>query len=207
MDTHSQRPFIVGIAGGSASGKSTFAAALNQALTNGQPPLRVELFSMDRYFRALEAGAPSFISPTSGELRLDRNQPESADNARLVEDLKRRRVAEDAPDVILLEGLMVLHVPMVRELLDLRLFIELEADVRALRRMLRGGRGRGPSEPLTPDRLAGGINYYRESARVGHALYVQPSSVHADLILRGDGDFTRGAGLVGDIVRARMGTV
>lgn len=204
METQAHTSFIVGIAGGSASGKSTFATALARALSDGEPSLRTEMVSMDRYFRTLEAGAPSFISPTSGELRLDRNQPDSADNVRLAEDLARRSREDDAPDVILVEGLMVLYVALVREMLDLRLFVDLDADVRALRRMLRA-RGRAANEPLSPERLEGGINYYRESARVGHALYVGPSAAHADLVIRGDSDFARGAALIADIVRVRVG--
>lgn len=198
------RSFIVGIAGGSASGKSTFAAALQKALAEGQPPLTAELVNMDRYFLPAEAGAPTFVSPSSGELRVDRNRPDSADNARLVADVLARSQAEDAPDAILIEGLMALYVPMIRELLDLRLFVDLEADVRALRRMLRG-RGRNPNDPLTLERLVGGINYYRESARVGHNLYVQPSMEYADLIIRGDADLTRTAAFIADIIRARVG--
>ncbi len=197
------KSFIVGIAGGSASGKSTFAAALQKALVEGQPPLTVELVNMDRYFLPPEAGAPTFISPSSGQVRVDRNRPDSADNARLVADVRARSQAEDAPDAILIEGLMALYVPEIRELLDLRLFVDLDADVRALRRMLRG-RGRGPNDPLTMERLIGGINYYRESARVGHQLYVQPSMAYADLVIRGDADFARTADFVADIVRARL---
>ncbi|MBC7238809.1 MAG: hypothetical protein H5T71_01755 [Chloroflexi bacterium] len=198
------KSFIVGIAGGSASGKSTFAAALQKALIEGQPPLTVELVNMDRYFLPPEAGAPTFISPSSGQVRVDRNRPDSADNARLVADVLQRSQAEDAPDAILIEGLMALYVPAIRELLDLRLFVDLEADVRALRRMLRG-RGRSPNDPLTIEHLIGGINYYRESARVGHALYVQPSIAYADLVIRGDANFARTAAFVADIVRARAG--
>ena len=197
------KSFIVGIAGGSASGKSTFAAALQKALVEGQPPLVVELLNMDRYFLPAEAGAPTFISPSSGEPRVDRNRPDSADNARLVADVLQHSSAEDAPDAILIEGLMTLYVPAIRELLDLRLFVDLDADVRALRRMLRG-RGRNPGDPLSLERLIGGINYYRESARVGHNLYVQPSMAFADLIIRGDADVARTAAFIADIVRARV---
>lgn len=197
------RPYIVGIAGGSASGKTTLAAALHEALSTGRPPLAVERLAMDRYFRKIEDGAPTLISPSSGELRLDRNHPESADNARLVADVRRRCGEGDAPDVIIIEGLMALYVAAIRELLDLRLFVELDADVRALRRMLRR---RGPSadRPVALEQLVGGINYYRECARVGHERYVQPSSAHADLIVRGDADLLRSAALLGDIVRARI---
>ena len=49
-DTGPARGLVVGIAGGSASGKTTFAAALVRALAAGDPPLRAEALSMDRYF-------------------------------------------------------------------------------------------------------------------------------------------------------------
>ena len=67
----------------------------------------------------------------------------------------------------------------------------LDADVRALRRLLRDMAGaRGNTDPRFI------VDYYRECARVGHALYVEPSRVHADMILRGDADFARLAPLV-----------
>jgi uridine kinase len=114
----------------------------------------------------------------------------------LVADLHVRREAEDAPDVILVEGLMTLAVPEIRECLDLRLFVELDADERALRRLVRDmSGGRGSNDPVSIAR------YYRECARVGHARYVEPSRVFADLILRGDSDFARTAPLVAAVIR------
>jgi uridine kinase len=187
-------PFVVGIAGGSASGKSTFAAALVRALGDGEPPLRAEVLGMDRYFYRSAAGGPTFVSPSTGETQPDCNHPDSADNARLLADLEARRAASDAPDVLIVEGLMALHVAEIRDVLDLRLFIELDADERALRRLIRNLKG-GREEA---ERIA---LYYRECARVGHALYVEPSRVHADLILRGDGDFRRTAALMAAVVR------
>ena len=153
---------------------------------------------MDRYFRTIESGAPR--SYPAAARCASTNHPESADNAALAADLDRRKQADDAPDVIVVEGLMTLYVPMVRERLDLRLFVELDADLRALRRMLRV-RGRLPDAPDTRERLSGAMDYYIECARVGHALYVQPSRIYADLVLRGDADLNRTAALVGDLVR------
>lgn len=208
MSLNRQSSFVVGIAGGSASGKSIFAAALLRELTDGaavaagQPALTVEHFAMDRYFRTIEGGAPTIVS-SDGEVRLDRNHPESADNAALAADMDRRKHAGDHPDVIIVEGLMPLYVPLIRERLDLRLFVELDADLRALRRMLRV-RGRLPDAPDTRERLAGAMDYYIECARVGHALYVQPSRAYADLVLRGDTELDRSAALVGDLVRAQL---
>ncbi len=193
-----RRPsFVVGIAGGSASGKTTFTAALVRLLEAGSPPLRVEVLNMDRYFYRGAAGGPKFISPSTGKEMADNNHPESADNARLVTDLLARRAAEDAPDVLIVEGLMALHVPEIREQLNLRLFVELDADERALRRLLRdmsGARGNTDPQFIT--------TYYRECARVGHARYVEPSRVHADLILRGDADADRIAPMVAAVIHA-----
>ena len=95
-------------------------------------------------------------------------------------------VAADAPDVLIVEGLMALHVEEIRQRLDMRMFIELEADMRALRRLLRDmNGGRGSTDPRWI------ATYYQECARVGHEAYVEPSRVYADLIIRGDADFAR----------------
>ena len=184
------KSYIVGIAGGSASGKTTFVAELLKVLAQNQQ-IKVEVVGMDKYFYRGLNGGPSFTSPSTGETLPDNNDPGSADNARLVADLDLKSTAEEAPDVIIVEGLMTLHIDEIRKRCDLRIFIELDADLRALRRMLRdmnGGRGN-----TDPNFIS---TYYRECARVGHANYVEPSRVHADLILRGDSDFSRTAAIV-----------
>ncbi len=191
--------FTVGIAGGSASGKSTFAAVLAQALEQEDAPLSAEILPMDRYFYRGAPGGPRMISPSSGKEIPDNNHPDSADNARIIADICARRQSENAADVLIVEGLMALHVQALRDCLDLRVFIELDADERALRRLLRDVSGqRGSSDPVAIAR------YYCECARVGHAKYVEPSRAHADLILRGDGDFERSASMVAAIVRERL---
>ncbi len=190
--------FVVGIAGGSASGKTTFTSALVQSITS-EPALRVEVTPMDRYFYRGAPGGPIFTSPSTGESLPDNNHPNSADNARLIVDLDSRCSNPDAPDVLIVEGLMALHIPEIRERCDLRLFLELDADVRALRRLIRDmNGGRGNTDP------AWIATYYRECARVGHTTYVEPSRAHADFILRGDADIARTAPLVGSMIRARI---
>ncbi len=194
--TNQNQSFLVGIAGGSASGKTTFAASLQTALT--QRGLAVETIGMDRYFYWDSPGGPRFVSPTTGEEMPDNNHPNSADNARLIADLQTQRAAADAPNVIILEGLMTLHLPELRGILDLRLFIELDADLRALRRLLRDmNGGRGSTDPQIISAC------YRECARVGHEKYVEPSRGQADLIVRGDSDFARTAPMIADIITAR----
>ena len=93
---------------------------------------------------------------------------------------------------------MVLHIPELLQRLDLRLFIELDADQRALRRLMRNiGHNHDPYDDNSPQSIA---NYFLESAKVGHEKYVEPSRRCADLILRGDGDFTRTAPMVAMLV-------
>jgi uridine kinase len=184
--TAGDRGVLVGIAGGSASGKTTFTAALEKELAHGRSPIRVEAIGMDRYFYRGKSPGPVFTSPSTGETLADNNHPHSADNARLVQDLDARFADPAAPDVILVEGLMALHVEEIRARCDLRVYVDLEQDVRALRRLLRDMSGvRGNPDPQFIAR------YYCECARVGHERYVEPSRAHADMILRGDGDLTR----------------
>jgi len=183
--------YLVGIAGGSASGKSTFTAALQTALQARDSTLRLEALTTDRYWQDRDGG-PRFVSPSSGEDRFDFNHPDALDQQALLADLNRLSATVD---VVLLEGLMVLHTPAIRSRLDLRLFVELDADERALRRMLRDMQG---GRTYTDPQMI--VTYYRESARIGHARYVEPSRVHADLILRGDGDFAHTAHMVAAVV-------
>jgi uridine kinase len=150
----------------------------------------------DTYFHHDKLRRPTFWSASTGEEQFDCNHPECADNARRLADVQARAAASDAPRVILIEGLMVLHEPTIRERLDLRLFIGLDADERALRRLLRNmSKGQEPTSIAT---------YYRECARVGHARYVEPSRIHADFIIRGDADFTRLSLTVAEMVEGRL---
>ncbi len=191
--------YVVGIAGGSASGKSTFVGLLAPLLREGLPPIRVEVFGLDKYFYRGQSGGPTFVSPSTGETLPDNNCPESSDNVRLVADLDTLRNAPDAPNVILIEGHLIFAIPEIRERLDLRLFMDLDADLRALRRLLRDMKGeRGNPDPQFI------AMYYRECARVGHALYIEPSRQYADLTLRGDADFHHTAPLVAGLIRSQL---
>src|ERR1700712_389762 len=112
---------IIGIAGGSASGKSTLAQALGEALTERLK--QVETLAMDRYVREDRAAGPHFVSASTGERLFDFNHPDACDLIRLITDMDRRISAPDAPDVILVEGLMALHFPDLRQHFGLRLFV------------------------------------------------------------------------------------
>jgi uridine kinase len=191
-------PLIIGFAGGSAAGKSTLTAALVEAIRTDLGR-RTTLIMADRYMQRGSPNAPTFVSPSTGEVLFNANHPDSVDWERLLTDLDALIDQPEPPEVIIVEGLMVLHQQRMRERLDIRCFIELDADERALRRLLRDMTGvRGMTDPA---KIA---TYYRECARVGHAQYVEPSRIHADLIIRGDVDWLRLRPLLIAIIADRL---
>jgi uridine kinase len=196
MLTH-HRSLIVGIAGGSASGKSALTSALCQALTDLHPAMTLRVVHTDSYFKPGSPEMPTLVL-SSGERSPDYNRPDSIDLHQVAEDLDAISQAEDAPDVLIVEGLMVLHSEEIRERLDLRLFVELDADTRALRRLIRNLER--PGDPISDQGARSIATYYLESAKVGHERYVEPSCVHADLILRGDADFARIARMLAAVI-------
>src|SRR5258707_13555390 len=132
-----QQPMIIGIAGGSGAGKSSFAEANVRELAVAKRPLRAEVLSTDQYVQQDKNRGLKFFSISTGEEQFDWNHPQTVDYARLLVDMDARLNAADAPLVIIVEGLMVLGIAEIRERLDLCLFIELDADERVLRRLLR----------------------------------------------------------------------
>jgi uridine kinase len=164
------RPWVIGIGGGSASGKSTLARRLEEALVSRRSGLSVRVMPMDTYFRAEK---PLHRGPLSGREWPDFNQPASFHLDRLLADLEAA-----TEEVVIVEGLMVLVVEEVRERCHLKLFVDAPADERVVRRLRRNMAERG----LSFDEIAG---YYLESVRFRHAEFVEPSRWQADLVVNG----------------------
>lgn len=192
-----KRTLIVGVAGGSASGKSTFTRQLLASFEGSD--IRVELVNIDKYFYRGKDGGPTIVFSLTGETMADNNHPNSADNARLIADIEARCSADDAPDILIIEGHIALAVEELRNRFDIRLFLDLEPDVRAIRRLMRDmSGGRGDTDPSFI------VNYYLECARVGHIKYIEPSKLHADMVLRGDSDFNRTVPMVAALLRGSL---
>src|SRR4051812_8395739 len=83
---NSRMGLIIGIAGGTASGKTTLVDALHPHLQ--ATGLSIERFTLDRFFRSLEAGGPAFRLPSTGETLPDRNHPESADHLQAAQAIR-----------------------------------------------------------------------------------------------------------------------
>ena len=184
-----KRPFTIGIAGGSASGKSTLTAQLVQKLSD----LRIAVLHMDDYFKA-EAQRPVSAGPVNGKCYMDDNHPLTMDLPRFANDLKQ--LQEENYDAIIAEGLLVLWDDVMCDLLDMKLFVDCRVDERIVRRLRRN-----MSWGLTFDEIS---DVYLDLVRYRHDEYVEPSKWRADLILNGSNQSELAVELIVSSVRSNF---
>lgn len=181
------KPILIGIAGGTGSGKSTVANEIYNAL----PKESIAKIEQDSYYKDQ--------SELSYEERIKTNydHPDAFDTELLIshlEDLVRGKAIEkpiydfekcnrnsatvkvDSKDIIILEGFMILVEPRIREMLDIKLFVDTDADVRIMRRLQRDIKERG----RTIDSV---IDQYLNVVRPMHLQFVEPTKRYADLII------------------------
>lgn len=203
-------PLIIGVAGGSGSGKSTVARAMIRELA----PTRVAHLSHDAYYRDLAH------LPFEARAVQNFDHPDSLETELLVEHLDALREGREAlvPEydfgaharksesrpvspapVILVEGVLLLADPEVRSRLDLAIFVDTAADVRLARRLRRDveERKRSPASVL---------DQYEATVRPMHQAFVEPSRHHAHIILPEGGHNRVGLRiLVGSVVSILAG--
>ncbi len=181
------QPLTIGVAGGTASGKTTVACRLVERL--GTHP--VALLDQDSYYRDLAD------LPLEERARFNFDHPDAFDTALLVRHLEELRdgKAVDKPvysftqhtrtgetvrvnpgDVVILEGILILALEPVRELLDVKVFVDSDADVRVLRRVSRDIKERGRD-------FDGVVEQYFRTVRPMHFGFVEPSKRYADIII------------------------
>jgi uridine kinase len=181
MSSRPPKPLVLGIAGGSASGKTTLCARLVEALQG----LRVDVLPMDRYFRQIKS---MMVAPITRVTYEDHNHPGSFDLAALVQDLDALIQAPAPPQVVIVEGLLTLQNDEIRSRLDLRIFLDAQSDERIVRR-LRRNMARG----MDFDQIAA---FFLDAVRYRHQEFVEPSRWHADVVLNGSTPSERGLELV-----------
>lgn len=174
-------PFVVGVAGGTASGKTSVAEGLATRIG-------ALLVSHDRYYRdAPDASVTNFDHPDSLETRF---LVEQLDGLRRGETVALPRydftVHRRAPHVdvvearplVVVEGILVLADAALRGRFDLRVFVDAPDDIRFIRRLRRDMAERGRT-------VDGVIAQYLATVRPMHEAFVVPSKVHADVVLDG----------------------
>lgn len=185
-----QRPMLVGIVGGSGSGKTSVAVELVDRLRNRA--VVTMLLDMDAYYAPLEVVKGRFGDqpvnwdhPHAFDLELMAvhltalHQGESIRKPRYDFTLSDRTGWEDPlppGQVVILEGLLLYALPELRDQLDIKIFVDTDADIRILRRIRRDTRERGRS-------LESVMDQYEGSVRPMHLEFVEPSKRWADLIV------------------------
>jgi len=182
-----QKTFVVGIAGGSASGKSTFSHALEQKLDG----LKAKNFHMDSYFKG-KKDRPYSESPISGKMYVDDNHPLTMDLPKLNQDLTEA-IESNLYDVIIVEGLLTLWDKAIYSKLDLKLFVDCRADERIVRRLKRNMQW-----GLTFDQIS---EVYLDLVRFRHDEYVEPTKWKADFILNGSVPSEKALLIIADHIR------
>jgi len=181
------KPVLIGIAGGTGSGKTTVATLVKARFGDE----KVIIIHHDSYYKDR-----SDISPEERE-KLNYDHPSAFENTLLVEHLKRllnrqpiempiydyathtrlpqTRLVKPA-EIILLEGILVLEDERLRSLMDIKIYIETDADERFIRRFLRDVKER----KRTPDSV---IEQYVSTVKPMHLQFVEPSKRYADIII------------------------
>ncbi len=181
------RPLLIGIAGGTGSGKSTVARAIFESL----PETNISIIQQDAYYNDqshLDYG---------DRIKTNYDHPLAFDTQLLVQHLKELLAGHpvEAPiynfsehnrekrtkriyprDIIILEGIMILEDEDLRDLMDIKIFVETDADVRIIRRITRDINERGRT-------LESVIGQYLATVKPAHEQFVEPTKKFADLII------------------------
>ncbi len=185
-----QRPMLVGIVGGSGSGKTSVAVELVDRLRTRN--VVTMLLDMDAYYAPLEVVKGRF-----GDQPVNWDHPHAFDLELMAvhltalhrgESIRKPRYDFTLSDrtgweeplppgqVVILEGLLLYALPELRDQLDIKIFVDTDADIRILRRIRRDTRERGRS-------LESVMEQYEKSVRPMHLEFVEPSKRWADLIV------------------------
>ena len=187
-----KRPVVIGIAGGSCSGKTSVTHAIYDVFREHS----VVVIEQDYYYKDQ--------SHLTFEERLETNydHPLAFDNDLLIEHintlLERKPIAKpvydyvqhtrakevihvEPVDVIILEGILVLEDARLRELMDIKLFVDTDSDLRIIRRIMRDIKERG----RTMDSV---IEQYLAAVRPMHNLFIEPTKRYADIIIPEGGE-------------------
>lgn len=202
------KPFLIGIAGGTGSGKTTVAKRIYDSLQLDS----AAFIDHDAYYKELGH------LPLEERTLINFDHPDSLDNDLLVhhlEELIAGRPVEKpvydftahtrAPetvcihprDVILVDGILLFAEPRLRALFDLKIFVDTEADVRFIRRLRRDLELRGRSVDSV-------IEQYLATVRPMHFEFVEPTKRYADVILPRGGNNTPGIELIAARLRERL---
>jgi uridine kinase len=200
----STQPLIIGLGGGSGSGKTTIALSIVEAIG----PDRVTLIQHDAYYH------DQTDLPLEERVKVNYDHPDSFETSLLIHQLRELRVGRavekplydftvynrrpetvrvEPKPVVIVEGILVLHEPELRELMDLKIYVDTDPDLRILRRLERDLKERDRSFDSVHDQ-------YLATVRPMHLQFVEPSKRYADIVIP-EGYNTGAVGTVISMIR------
>ena len=184
-------PLVIGLGGGTGAGKSTVASDISDSYPSQTLTLSIDDYYRDRSHTPLaEIGLINYDHPDAIDWPLLATHLRGLLAGRTVEvpsydfgtHTRRPNVREVAPrKVVILEGILALHDEALVEIMDVRVYVEHDADVRVLRRIVRDTAERGRD-------LQGVVDQYLATVKPMHEQFVEPSRRNAHMIVPGDGD-------------------
>ena len=160
---------LIGIAGGTGSGKTTLTRHLKEHFGP-----EVSVISHDSYYKRQDG------KTLEERAKVNYDHPAAFDTDLLIEHLKELKAAETREilptKVIIVEGILIFQNPTLRDMFDIKIFVETDADVRILRRALRDVEERGRT-------LQSVVTQYLTTVKPMHEQYVEPSRKFADIIV------------------------
>lgn len=203
--------FIIGIAGGTGSGKTTVVRKIMQRLPKGE----VGVISQDSYYK------DSSHVPPEERQNINFDEPAAFDWTLLLEHLKQLKKGQpiemptydyltcsrqketvhmDPHEVVLIEGILVLSDPRLRKMMDIKVFVDADADDRLMRVIARDCIERGRTPQMVIDR-------YQRVLKPMHQLHIEPAKKFADIIIPEGGHNEVAINLLTDYIKSRLKTV
>ena len=179
-------PIIIGIAGGTGSGKSTLADNIKKEFKNN-----ISMISHDYYYKN------NTHLPFEERVKLNYDHPEAFDTDLLIEHLQKLKKGEKVKrpsysfiehlreqetydvvpkKVIIVEGILIFENKTLRDMMDIKIFVDADADIRFIRRLLRDVEERGRT-------LSSVVEQYCNTVKPMHEQFVEPSKKYADIIV------------------------
>ena len=198
---------VIGIAGGSGSGKTTLAQNILKHFEG-----RISILRHDDYYKSQDS------IPMEERVKTNYDHPHAFDTDLLIEHIDKLKNGEDilsptydytnhtrakqtrevkASKVVVLEGILILENTELRNRLDMKIFVDTDADVRILRRILRDVKERGRS-------LDSVIGQYLSTVKPMHEAFVEPSKRYADLIVPIGGENLVALGMIIDRIEKQL---
>lgn len=182
------RPILIGITGGTGSGKSTVVKSIIKNI----PPTDIAMIEQDAYYK------DQSNLPMEERIKTNYDHPLAFDNDLLISHLnqliegqsiekpiydfeshtryKDKTVTVYPRSIVVVEGIMILEDEVLRNLLDIKIFVDTDADIRILRRIKRDINDRGRT-------IESVIKQYLSTVRPAHLQFIEPNKRYADIII------------------------